>query len=222
MSQQSKPTSFLVLLVVLAVALLLVSSLLTPNSTQTLQYSDVLDLFRNEKVASFTLGEGSSLTMQVRGSGDATSTTTAKIGDTEQFRADLDDLIAEQYAAGTLKSYNYLPASDPWYRAAAPYIIGGIVLLIVFFFLSSRANGGPNGMASFTKANARFGIPTSQTVTFQDVAGADEEKAELRRSSISCAIPQKYRRTRRAHPQGRAARRPSGHGQDAAGPRRGG
>ena len=51
MSQQSKPTSFLVLLVVLAVALLLVSSLLTPNSTQSLQYSDVLDLFRNEKVA---------------------------------------------------------------------------------------------------------------------------------------------------------------------------
>ena len=51
MSQQSKPTSFLVLLVVLAVALLLVSSLLTPNSTQSLQYSDMLDLFRNEKVA---------------------------------------------------------------------------------------------------------------------------------------------------------------------------
>ena len=51
MSQQSKPTSFLVLLVVLAVALLLVSSLLTPNTTQSLQYSDVLDLFRNEKVA---------------------------------------------------------------------------------------------------------------------------------------------------------------------------
>ena len=136
MSQQSKPTSFLVLLVVLAVALLLVSSLLTPNTTQSLQYSDVLDLFRNEKVASFTL-EGSNLTMQVRGDGDTTSTVTAKIGDTEQFRADLDDLIAEQYAAGTLKSYNYLPASDPWYRAAAPYIIGGIVLLIVFFFLSS-------------------------------------------------------------------------------------
>ena len=34
-------------------------------------------------------------------------------------------------------------------------------------------------MANFTKANARFGIPTSQTVTFQDVAGADEEKEEL-------------------------------------------
>ena len=201
MSQQSKPTSFLVLLVVLAVALLLVSSLLTPNSTQTLQYSDVLDLFRNEKVASFTL-EGSSLTMQVRGDGDTTSTTTAKIGDTEQFRADLDDLIAEQYAAGTLKSYNYLPASDPWYRAAAPYIIGGIVLLVVFFFLSSRANGGPNGMASFTKANARFGIPTSQTVTFQDVAGADEEKEELAQIVDFLQDPKRYSRLGAKIPKG--------------------
>ena len=201
MSQQSKPTSFLVLLVVLAVALLLVSSLLTPNSTQTLQYSDVLDLFRNEKVASFTL-EGSSLTMQVRGSGDATSTVTAKIGDTEQFRADLDDLIAEQYAAGTLKSYNYLPASDPWYRAAAPYIIGGIVLLILFFFLSRRANGGPNGMASFTKANARFGIPTSQTVTFQDVAGADEEKEELAQIVDFLQDPKRYSRLGAKIPKG--------------------
>ena len=201
MSQQSKPTSFLVLLVVLAVALLLVSSLLTQNSTHTLQYSDVLDLFRNEKVASFTL-EGSSLTMQVRGDGDATSTTTAKIGDTEQFRADLDDLIAEQYAAGTLKSYNYLPASDPWYRAAAPYIIGGIVLLIVFFFLSSRANGGPNGMANFTKANARFGIPTSQTVTFQDVAGADEEKEELAQIVDFLQDPKRYSRLGAKIPKG--------------------
>ena len=201
MSQQSKPTSFLVLLVVLAVALLLVSSLLTPNSTQTLQYSDVLDLFRNEKVASFTL-EGSNLTMQVRGDGDTTSTTTAKIGDTEQFRADLDDLIAEQYAAGTLKSYNYLPASDPWYRAAAPYIIGGIVLLIVFFFLSSRANGGPNGMANFTKANARFGIPTSQTVTFQDVAGADEEKEELAQIVDFLQDPKRYSRLGAKIPKG--------------------
>ena len=201
MSQQSKPTSFLVLLVVLAVALLLVSSLLTPNSTQSLQYSDVLDLFRNEKVASFTL-EGSSLTMQVRGDGDTTSTTTAKIGDTEQFRADLDDLIAEQYAAGTLKSYNYLPASDPWYRAAAPYIIGGIVLLILFFFLSSRANGGPNGMATFTKANARFGIPTSQTVTFQDVAGADEEKEELAQIVDFLQDPKRYSRLGAKIPKG--------------------
>ena len=202
MSQQSKPTSFLVLLVVLAVTLLLASSLLTPNTAQSLPYSDVLDLFRDEKVASFTL-EGSNLTMQVRSDGGtATSTVTAKIGDTEQFREDLDKLIASQYSDGTLKSYNYLPASEPWYRAAAPYIIGGVVLIALFFFLSSRANGGPNGMANFTKANARFGIPTSQTVTFQDVAGADEEKEELAQIVDFLRDPKRYSRLGAKIPKG--------------------
>ena len=202
MSQQSKPTSFLVLLVVLAVTLMLVSSLLTPNTAQSLQYSDVLDLFRDEKVASFTL-EGSNLTMQVRSDdGDTASTVTAKIGNTEQFREDLDALIADQYADGTLESYNYLPVSEPWYRAAAPYIIGGVVLIALFFFLSSRANGGPNGMANFTKANARFGIPTSQTVTFQDVAGADEEKEELAQIVDFLRDPKRYSRLGAKIPKG--------------------
>ena len=201
MSQQSKPTNFLVMIVVLAAVLLLVSSLLMPSSTQTLQYSDVLDLFRNERVASFTL-EGSSLTMKVRGDGDTTSTVTAKIGDTEQFREDLDELIATQYAAGTLESYNYLPASEPWYRAMLPYLIGALVLFAVFFFLSSRANGGPNGMANFTKANARFGIPTSQTVTFQDVAGADEEKEELAQIVDFLRDPKRYSRLGAKIPKG--------------------
>ena len=187
MSQQSKPTSFLVMLVVLAVTLLLVSSLLTPNTAQILPYSDVLDLFRNEKVASFTL-EGSNLTMQVRGDdGDTASTVTAKIGNTEQFREDLDALIADQYADGTLESYNYLPVSEPWYRAAAPYIIGGVVLIALFFFLSSRANGGPNGMANFTKANARFGIPTSQTVTLAQIV--DFLRDPKRYSRLGAKIP---------------------------------
>ncbi len=219
MSQQSKPTSFLVMLVVLAVTLLLVSSLLTPNTAQILPYSDVLDLFRNEKVASFTL-EGSNLTMQVRGDdGDTASTVTAKIGNTEQFREDLDALIADQYADGTLESYNYLPVSEPWYRAAAPYIIGGVVLIALFFFLSSRANGGPNGMANFTKANARFGIPTSQTVTFQDVAGADEEKRGTGADCRFSARSQTLQPPGRENSEGRAARRSSGYRQNASGAR---
>ena len=215
MSQQSKPTSFLVLLVVLAVALLLVSSLLTPNTTQSLQYSDVLDLFRNEKVASFTL-EGSNLTMQVRGDGDTTSTVTAKIGDTEQFRADLDDLIAEQYAAGTLKSYNYLPASDPWYRAATPYIIGGIVLLIVFFSSSRAAQtAGPTAWQT-----SRRPTPAS---AFRPPRPSRSRRSRCRRGKGGAgadrglpARPQALQPPRRENPQGRAARRPSGNRQDAA------
>ena len=202
MSQQSKPTSFLVLLVTLALALILVSSLLTPSSTQSLQYSDVLDLFRNEKVASFTL-DGQTLTMQVRPeSGDTLTTSTAKIGDSAQFHHDLDALIDEQYASGVLQTYNYLPQSTPWYRAAAPYLVGAVILVVVFFFLANRAGGGPNAMASFTRANARFGVPTAQTVTFKDVAGADEEKEELAQIVDFLRDPKRYSRLGAKIPKG--------------------
>ena len=158
--------------------------------------------------------------MQVRGDdGDTASTVTAKIGNTEQFREDLDALIADQYADGTLESYNYLPVSEPWYRAAAPYIIGGVVLIALFFFLSSRANGGPNGMANFTKANARFGIPTSQTVTFQDVAGADEEKEELAQIVDFLRDPKRYSRLGAKIPKGVLLVGPPGTGKTLSGAR---
>ena len=66
------------------------------------------------------------------------------------------------------------------YRTFLPYIVGLGLIVLLWFFLAARANGGgPGGMAQFTHANARFGIPTNQTVTFQDVAGAAEEKEEL-------------------------------------------
>ena len=142
-------------------------------------YSEVLDQFRNEKVSSFTL-EGSTLTLRLRGENGAEKSVTASIGDTELFHKDLDELIAEQYASGVLTSYNYLPApGTPWYRAALPYVVVGVILLVVFFVLMGRANGGPSAMAQFTRANAHFGLSGKEKVTFADVAGADEEKAEL-------------------------------------------
>ncbi len=104
---------------------------------------------------------------------------TAKIGDIETFHKDLDETIAAQSAAGVLKSYNYLPAANSIWKTALPYLLVGIALLFVWFILMNRSGSGPNAMAQFTRANARFGVPSGESVTFQDVAGADEEKEEL-------------------------------------------
>ena len=52
MNQQSKPYSFLILIALVVLAALLFSGVLFPQeNVLSLQYSDVLDLFRNEKVA---------------------------------------------------------------------------------------------------------------------------------------------------------------------------
>ena len=164
----------------LALIFALAAGVFSLHSTPAgIPYSEVLDQFRNEKVSSFTL-EGSTLTLRLRGENGAEKSVTASIGDTELFHKDLDELIADQYASGVLTSYNYLPApGTPWYRAALPYVVVGVVLLVVFFVLMGRANGGPSAMAQFTRANAHFGLSGKEKVTFADVAGADEEKAEL-------------------------------------------
>ena len=164
----------------LALIFALAAGVFSLHSTPAgIPYSEVLDQFRNEKVSSFTL-EGSTLTLRLRGENGAEKSVTASIGDTELFHKDLDELIADQYSSGVLTSYNYLPApGTPWYRAALPYVVVGVILLVVFFVLMGRANGGPSAMAQFTRANAHFGLSGKEKVTFADVAGADEEKAEL-------------------------------------------
>ena len=166
---------------------LLSSSLLRGNQQTKLQYSQVVELFRAEQVDSFVL-QGSDLTLVCK---DGT-TAVASIGSEEQFRADLGELIQTQTRAGILTSYDYPPYESPWYEGMLPYLLGGVIILLLFFFLMNRMNGGAGGMNKFTQANARFGVPTDQTVTFADVAGAKEEKEELAEVVDFLRDPKKY------------------------------
>ena len=179
MNQQPKTLQTILLVAVLALVLVVLSSSLLTQNGSRLAYSDVLDLFENERVESFVL-QGDTLTLTLYGSdAEQAGTATAKIGDIETFHKDLDETIAAQSAAGVLKSYNYLPAANSILKTALPYLLVGIALLFVWFILMNRSGSGPNAMAQFTRANARFGVPSGESVTFQDVAGADEEKEEL-------------------------------------------
>ena len=179
MNQQPKTLQTILLVAVLALVLVVLSSSLLTQNGSRLAYSDVLDLFENERVESFVL-QGDTLTLTLYGSdAEQAGTATTKIGDIETFHKDLDETIAAQSAAGVLKSYNYLPAANSIWKTALPYLLVGIALLFVWFILMNRSGSGPNAMAQFTRANARFGVPSGESVTFQDVAGADEEKEEL-------------------------------------------
>ena len=179
MNQQPKTLQNILLVAVLALVLVVLSSSLLTQNGSRLAYSDVLDLFENKRVESFVL-QGDTLTLTLYGSeAEQAGTATAKIGDIETFHKDLDETIAAQSAAGVLKSYNYLPAANSIWKTVLPYLLVGIALLFVWFILMNRSGSGPNAMAQFTRANARFGVPSGESVTFQDVAGADEEKEEL-------------------------------------------
>ncbi len=201
MNQQSKPFRTILLIALLVLVLAVASSSLLAPSGSKLTYSDVLTLFSEQRVQSFVL-QGDTLTLTLYGSGSETSTVTAKIGDIETFHKDLDQVIAVQSTSGVLQSYNYLPASTSIWKTITPYLIAGVVLLVVWFIMMNRAGGGPSAMAQFTKANARFGIPTGETVTFQDVAGADEEKEELSEIVEFLRDPEKFKKLGAKIPKG--------------------
>ena len=90
-----------------------------------------------------------------------------------------------------LTTYNYeVQAQTPWYQIYLPYIIL-FVLLGGFYFFMMRGAGGGGKINSFAKSRAKLS-GEKNTVKFADVAGADEEKAELEEVVEFLKDPQKY------------------------------
>jgi len=58
-------------------------------------------------------------------------------------------------------------------------IIPFVIIFILFFFLLNQAQGGGSRVMNFGKSKAKLYNDEKKRVTFDDVAGADEEKAEL-------------------------------------------
>ena len=90
-----------------------------------------------------------------------------------------------------LETYNYqVPAETPWYQLYLPYLILPVIF-IVFYFFMMRGMGGTGKINSFAKSKAKLS-GEHNTVKFADVAGADEEKAELEEVVEFLKDPSKY------------------------------
>ena len=161
------------------------------DRTPTVTYAQVEDLFQREQVTSFYVRDGSQLYLNLQ---DGT-TVTNTLGSVESFREELGDLIRQQKADGILTDYNYDPVySPPWWSQMLIYVllIGGVFLLWQYMAARAQGGGGMDQGRRFSKAKIRFGSESKQKVSFADVAGADEEKEELREIVDFLQAPQKY------------------------------
>ena len=176
----------LVLIVVLAITM---ASALTKSADTAvpLQYSDVIQMFRENRVTSFsvdgnllislkayekkedgTLGEEKSYTFQL-----SYAFQMEQINDLAKATAELPD--------SNLKSYDFVAQGEaPWYQIYLPYIILTLIFIGLWIFMMKQSSGGGIGkMNSFSKSRAKVSYNEKNPVKFADVAGADEEKAEL-------------------------------------------
>ena len=190
MKNRNRPIPVLVYMVVLFVALSWLGNIFKTD-TNTVPYSEVISLFRQEQVKSFVV-EGDRLTMELHTPYKGELKVTTLLANPEGFRSDMQDTFQAQTDSGILKSYDFISVSEfSPYDLVLPLLIVGLVLLLAWAFLMGRMNTS-NPLQNFGKARTVLGIPDNKKVTFDDVAGADEEKEELREVVDFLRNPDKF------------------------------
>ena len=168
-----------------------ISNLFT-TSQDTLPYSKVVELFNKEQVRQFVV-QDQTITMQLNKPYNGQTTITAPLADPENFRQEMHETFAEQTASGVLESFNFVPDKgfSP-YTLILPLLVVGVVLLLIWALLMGRMSSAGNPMNGFSKARTVLGVPGDKKVTFDDVAGADEEKEELQEIVDFLKNPEKF------------------------------
>ena len=198
-----KKSSFFSFLIYLALLFVLFSWITNAFGlgAPDLSYSQIVELFENEQVKSFTI-QDHQIELKLHTPYDGEEELLCVLGDVDAFRDDLGELIRTQSEAGILERYQYLPEDQtvPMDFVFPLLIVGGI-LLMAYFLLMSKANNS-NPLNSFGKARAVLGIPDGRKVTFEDVAGAEEEKQELQEVVDFLRDPEKFNRMGARIPHG--------------------
>jgi cell division protease FtsH len=194
--------SILLLVLVIIAVIAAVSFFNQVNADKTdFTYGDLVQLFEEDRVISCIVDGESVVTVK---SYEVTTDKDGKLLKDDQgkfiFATDKDGkLIEKEYVfelnymfqvehihelasnSENVEYYNYLRAEDtPWYMTYLPFIILGILFVVLWIFVMKSAGTSAGGkMGSFSKSRAKVTIADKDSVKFTDVAGAEEEKAEL-------------------------------------------
>ena len=178
------------LLVLLAVCLVyyLASGL---RSQDAVSYAQVRQLFLDEKVQEFAISDTRHTAKLSDGSTDSCG-----LYDFQVFYDDLNDLVQQQHDQGIIRDYTYhADHSTNWLQLLLPYVLVILGFILLMNLMARMTGAGPGGaqdrMSHFGDARVQD-TPQDSKVTFQDVAGEDEEKEELREIVEFLRQPDKY------------------------------
>ncbi|MBU6145286.1 MAG: ATP-dependent zinc metalloprotease FtsH [Paenibacillaceae bacterium] len=96
-----------------------------------------------------------------------------------ESRAPLSENVLDLIERSNIPETHEPEEGQPFWIALLTSIVPFIIIFILFFFLLNQAQGGGGKVMNFGKSRARLYNEEKKKVTFEDVAGADEEKQEL-------------------------------------------
>ncbi len=88
---------------------------------------------------------------------------------------------------------DYLPpVVTPWYIEMLPFLLPMGLVMLFWYVMMRQQTGGNSRVMSFGKSQAQMVDPNKNRITFDDVAGADEEKDELKEIVDFLKHPKQY------------------------------
>ncbi len=204
---------YLVIIFLLIFGLVSVLNMASGASRSVTSYSSVMAEFDSLNVSEFQLDLGSgALTYRLKGEDGSKAAHSYTVPNVSIFINDINSGYTEEgKVANYRQRYNeanpdsplkedYIPISDNTFLTSVlPYLLL-VGVMIIFTVIVMRQSTGGGKMSSFSKANVRQ--HTGKKVTFDDVAGADEEKQELEEIVDFLKNPNKYREIGARIPKG--------------------
>ena len=181
---RTRDLGFYVLLIVLLIATIF--TMTKGDKEEPMVYSDLVDLFKEEKVKSFVT-EGTDIILELR-TGETDPVTGEELTEEKSysmysfsvFYEDFHELIAQQYQDGIIEDYDYTEGfTIPWWASFLPYLLLIGAAMWLWYMMMKQSGGAGGGVAKFSKARTRLGSEEKNKKTFNDVAGCEEEKEEL-------------------------------------------
>jgi len=180
-----------ILLYVLLIAVIIgvVATIFQSTEEEKIVLGDVVTYFESDRVVSFLIDENYYITMEViklDAAGAPEKKADGSFATTEisyQLRS-LD--LFNEYCGDYVKTNKNLQDFDiepqttyPWWVSLLPYALIIVALVVLWMFMMRSAGGPGSKLSSFGKARAKTASDQKERITFEDVAGSNEEKQEL-------------------------------------------
>ncbi len=199
-------------LLLIGAVILVVTTIFQSTKPDPVEFGDVVGYFEEDRVVRFVIDEKYNITMEVIKKNEDGELVEKADGhwETEEVSYKLHSLeLFNEYcaddieAATRLESYDIQPLTEyPWWVSILPYALIIVVFLVLWFFVMRSAGGPGSKLNSFGKARAKTATDAQSRVTFEDVAGSNEEKQELEEIVEFLKAPEKFTRLGARIPHG--------------------